>query len=171
MTVAFLMRMMIMERPLVTTRKHLHRPHVLIVTDDASLTAFLGTGLPLGGFWTTTIASGLQVLEVFRLRQFDLLLIDAGLGSFNALELLRRLRGVSTRAVGSPRRTEAPAVLISELPLVLTSAELEVLGVARVLTAPLDITEVVATLHEVSEAWRQSNPSMPWSDDPLRENF
>ncbi len=79
------------DRPRKTAQRQFQRPHVLIVSDDPSLVEFLNEGLPLGGFWTSVIASGLQAIEVFRLRQFDLVLIDAGLTSFSAVELIRRL--------------------------------------------------------------------------------
>ena len=79
------------ERPRLAARQQHHRPHVLIVCDDPSLSEFLAEGLPLGGFWTSVIASGLQAIEVFRLRQFDMILLDTGLTSFSWIELVRRL--------------------------------------------------------------------------------
>ena len=58
----------------------LERPHLAIVTDDLSLSHFLTEGLLYDGFWTSAIGSGLQFLEVLRLRTFDAVLLDAGLG-------------------------------------------------------------------------------------------
>src|SRR5690606_18881442 len=78
-------------RPREDERKTYERPHVLIVTDDPSLTEFLGEGLVMGGFWTSVISHGLQVLEVFRLRTFDLIVVDRDLGTFDAIELIERL--------------------------------------------------------------------------------
>ena len=63
----------------------LQRPHVLIVSDDPELTAFLGEGLVYAGFWTSAIASAVQALEVFRLRSFDVLVLDAALGGIGAI--------------------------------------------------------------------------------------
>lgn len=159
------------DRPLLQARKHSERPHVLIISDDPSLSRFLNEGLPLGGFWTTVIASGLQALEVFRLRQFDLLVVDWDLQSFHALEFMRRLRGVSSRTSSTEPRTIAPAVIVSEEPAQLTDQERLLLGVERMLHAPLELDDVVRELHAVFEEWRYSNPDMPLSDDPLRENF
>lgn len=158
------------DRPLLTARKHSERPHVLIVSDDPGLSKFLNEGLPLGGFWATVIASGLQALEVFRLRQFDLVVLDWDLQSFDALEFLRRLRGVSTRSATTRPRTTAPVVLISEDPAHLDENDRSLLDVSRMLHAPLDIDEVVRELHAVFEDWRQAFPDVPLSDDPLREN-
>jgi two-component system, OmpR family, response regulator len=159
------------ERPRLQARKHSERPHVLIVSDDPSLTTFLNEGLPLGGFWTTVISSGLQALEVFRLRQFDILIVDWELQSFQALEFLKRLRGVSTRSSGNEARTIAPIVLISEHPAHLTEEDQFLLGVSRMLQAPLELDEVARELHATFEEWRYSFPNIPMSDDPLRENF
>lgn len=159
------------ERPRIQARKHSERPHVLIISDDPTLAEFLNEGLPLGGFWTTVIASGLQALEIFRLRQFDLVVLDWELGSFGAHEFLRRLRGVSTRSGRSRPRTNAPVVLIAERPIDLPESERAVLGVNRALNAPLEIDDVARELHSVFDEWRYSFPDVPLSDDPLRENF
>jgi DNA-binding response OmpR family regulator len=159
------------QRPRLTARKHSERPHVLIVSDDPSLTSFLNEGLPLGGFWTTVISSGLQALEVFRLRQFDMVLLDWQLQSFQSLEFLKRLRGVSTRSATSEARTMAPVVVISEHPAHLAEVDQSILGVSRMLHAPLELDEVARELHAVFDEWRYSFPDVPLSDDPLRENF
>jgi two-component system KDP operon response regulator KdpE len=156
------------DRPLLQARKHSERPHVLIISDDSSLTTFLSEGLPLGGFWTTVIASGLQALEIFRIRQFDLIVLDWQLGSFGAHELLRRLRGVSSRSSAETPRTHAPVVLITEHPADLTEEEALLLGVNRMLHAPLELEEIVRELHAVFAEWRYAFPDVPLSDDPLR---
>lgn len=151
-------------RPRLDARRTNERPHVLVVTDDSELAAFLTEGLPLGGFWVSVIANGLQVLEVFRLRQFDLLAVDADLQAFDAAELLRRLRGVSTldSGDGAPRTT-IPAVLISSgAPDVRFNDQR--LGIERSLVAPLELDEIVRSLHEVFGMWRQANPDAPLAD-------
>src|SRR5690606_15916641 len=82
----------------------LERPHLAIVTDDLSLSHFLTEGLLYEGFWTSAIGSGLQFLEVLRLRSFDAVLLDAGIGDISAEEVIRRMRGTSDRVdAGSPR--------------------------------------------------------------------
>lgn len=151
-------------RPRIQARRSNERPHVLVVSDDPALTSFLVDGLPLGGFWVSVIASGLQALEVFRLRQFDLLAIDADLQGFDALELLRRLRGVSLLdSEGHGPRTTAPAVVF-----ISTSSSDEyqnpALGVEAILEAPVELDEVVRSLHEVFAKWRYSNPDSTLAD-------
>ena len=120
------------------------------------------------GFWTTVIASGLQALEVFRLRQFDLIVIDWELQSFGALELLKRLRGLSTRTSTSEPRTTAPVVLISEQLADVPPEDIERLGIKRLLSAPLELDEVARELHSVFEEWRSAYPDVPLSDEPAR---
>lgn len=158
------------DRPLLNARKHSERPHVLIISDDASLATFLNEGLPMGGFWTTVIASGLQVLEVFRLRQFDIIALDFELRSFDAIELVKRLRGFSSRANLGSSRTTAPIVLISENEISIDPELMDQLGIKLALSAPLELEELAPQLHQVFENWQEDYPSVPLSDDPLREN-
>ena len=93
----------------------LQRPHVLIVSDDAGLSAFLGEGLIYAGLWTSVIASAMQALEVFRFRSFDHMIVDAALGGIGAIELIGRLRGRSDRAAPIAR-TDIPVFLIAGSP-------------------------------------------------------
>ena len=79
----------------------LERPHVLIVSADPDLTAFLGEGLIYAGFWTSVIADAFQALEVFRMRSFDIILLDAALGGIGALEFVQRLRGRDAAGAGA----------------------------------------------------------------------
>lgn len=158
------------DKPLLAARKHSERPHVLIISDDPSLAMFLNEGLPMGGFWTTVIASGLQALEVFRLRQFDIIVLDYQLRSFDSMELVKRLRGQSSRATTDIPRTTAPIVLISDEPANIDPEVMAHLGIERALHAPLELEELAPDLHQVFEDWRTAYPSVPLSDDPLREN-
>ena len=158
------------DRPLLAARKHSERPHVLIVSDDPSLASFLNEGLPLGGFWTTVIASGLQALEVFRLRQFELVVLDYELRSFDSIELARRLRGQSNRSAQGSPRTTAPIVMISEGEMNIDPELMQQLGIDRAFNAPVELDDLVPELHQVIEYWRIRYPSAPLSDAPLEEN-
>ncbi|MDQ3044024.1 MAG: hypothetical protein M3R06_02560 [Chloroflexota bacterium] len=134
------------------------RPHILVVTDDASLSVFLAEGLLYGGFWTSVIASGLQALEVFRLRDFDLIIVDADLGGIGAIETIQRLRGLSDRAAPGDPRTDAPIVLVTEQSSdVTTPAHIwTALNVVQVLTAPLELEVIAPRLHAILERWDES---------------
>lgn len=150
-------------RPRLENQRASERPHILVVTDDPDLTEFLTQGLPLGGFWVSVIANGLQALEVFRLRQFDMIVVDADMQSFQALEFLRRLRGVSSLDPAGQKRTEAPAVLMTTTAAPVAS-ELEGLDVKTTLTAPIELDEVVRALHSAFAEWRQAHPDSPLAD-------
>ena len=143
------------------------RPHVLIVSDDPSLVEFLDEGLTLAGFWTSVIASGLQTLEVFRLRRFDLVLIDAQLSGFDSLELVRRLRGTSDRASGDGPRSDAPIILVYDTESDPVKINADLPDVDLKLHAPLELEDVAQQLHRLFSLWRDAHPDTPLADDAL----
>lgn len=142
----------------------LQRPHVLIVTDDRELSDFLGEGLVYAGFWTSTIASALQALEVFRLRSFDAMVLDAALGGIGASELLRRLRGRSDRA-SAIERTDIPILVIATSQSELASVGDRSADVDDVILAPVELEDLAAKLSELVTAWRASHPGRQWADE------
>lgn len=151
-------------RPREDARRQHERPHVLIVTDDPSLTEFLEQGLVVGGFWASVIAHGLQVLEVFRLRKFDLIVIDRDLGTFDAVELMERLRGVSERG-DATARTLAPMVVMASGDAGIDTATQQRLGIKAILQAPIELEDVVQTLHGAFAEWRSNHPDAPLADE------
>ncbi len=141
----------------------LQRPHVLIVSDDPGLVDFLSEGLVYAGFWTSAIASALQTLEVFRLRSFDAMLLDAALGGIGAVELLERLRGQSNRAT-AVERTDIPILVIAASSAEIPPELAQRVGISRVLLAPLELDDVAVHLFDGISRWRDSNPDRPWAD-------
>jgi DNA-binding response OmpR family regulator len=142
----------------------LQRPHVLIVSDDRELIEFLGEGLVYAGFWTSTIASAVQAMEVFRLRSFDVMILDAALGGIGAMELLRRLRGRSDRATTS-ERTDIPILVIAA-----SRAELDPIagigaGADHVVLAPIELEVLASELSRLVTEWRTAHPGRPWADE------
>lgn len=154
-------------RPREDARRQHERPHVLIVTDDQGLADFLGEGLTVGGFWTSVIHHGLQVLEVFRLRRFDLVVIDHDLGTFDPIELIQRLRGVSTRSVQGEVRTTAPIVIMASYDPDITDVDRQRLSISAILQAPVELEDVVQTLHQVFADWRAEHPDAPLADESV----
>jgi DNA-binding response OmpR family regulator len=142
----------------------LQRPHVLIVSDDRDLTDFLSEGLVYAGFWTSAIASALQALEVFRLRSFDVMVLDAALGGIGSVEFLRRLRGRSDRATAT-ERTDIPILVIAASNNELDAAAAERAGADRVIEAPFELEELAAEIARSVSAWRASHPGRRWADD------
>lgn len=146
----------------------LQRPHILAVTDDEGLKAFLVDGLVAGGFWLSVVASAIQTLEVLRLRSFDLLLVDEQLSGLSAHELIRRIRGRTSGALPE----DAPILLMSERDdATLAPADAEV-GIAQVLIPPIDLEDLVPLLHHHVLTWRAQHPGVPWADEvaQLRPN-
>ncbi len=142
----------------------LQRPHVLIVSDDPELTGFLGEGLVYAGFWTSTIASAVQALEVFRLRSFDVMVLDAALGGIGAIELLRRLRGRSDRAP-TAERTDIPILIIAESRDEFDPVLAEQVGADGVILAPIELEQLAADLGRAVTRWRTLHPDRKWADE------
>ncbi|HET7091876.1 MAG TPA: hypothetical protein VFI22_00310 [Thermomicrobiales bacterium] len=143
----------------------LDRPHVVIVSDDPDLQAFLGEGLVYCGLWTSGIASAIQTLEVFRLRTFDLALVDAGLGGFGALELIRRLRRGPDSGAPGRAGIDIPMVVIAGSPAEIDLAAAAAAGADEVVFAPLDLDVLAARLLAIVRDWRAAHPDRPWADE------
>ena len=146
----------------------LQRPHVLVVSDDRDLTDFLGEGLVYAGFWTSVIANAIQALEVFRMRSFDLMVVDAELGGIGAAELVRRLRGRSDRA--------APTAL-TDIPILAIASDrardptpLLRAGVDSLFEAPIELEDLAADLTTLVQRWREAHPDRPWADEAARSS-
>lgn len=153
--------------PPMSPRPTTVRPHVLVVSSDTDLAGFLTEGLLLTGFWASTVASAVQALEVFRLRSFDLILLDGALGGIGAVEALRRLRGTSDRVTDEMPRTDVPVIGIAasveeaDLPGMLEA------GAEQVLVAPLELKEMAPVLLASVLRWRDEHPDRPWADQAV----
>ncbi len=124
----------------------LERPHLAIVSDDLSLTHFLTEGLVYEGFWTSAIGSGLQFLEVLRLRSFEGVILDAGLGDIAVQEVIRRMRGTSDRAAAEAPRSDMPALVIAGIPGEIALADVLAAGGQGLLEPPLELEDVSAAM-------------------------
>jgi len=139
-----------------------HRPHVLIVSDDLDLSQFLQSGLMVAGFWTSIVASALQTLEIFRLRTFDLMLIDALLEGLGARELVQRLR--SEVEPGGQPRTDIPILLIAGSEHEIDAEQAADMGASGVIYAPIEIVVLALDLFSQVREWRDAHPDRPWAD-------
>lgn len=148
----------------------LQRPHVLIVSDDPGLSGFLGEGLILAGLWTSVIASALQTLEVFRLRSFDAVIVDAALQGLGAAELIARLRSSASdgREPGHGR-TDIPILVIAAHQDEIEGSGIDRDLIARVLYAPIELDEAARIIGDDIAAWRTAHPDRPWADAYLLE--
>lgn len=147
------------------------RPHVLIVTSDEDLKVFLAEGLLIGGFWTSTVASGIQAIEVFRLRTFDVVLLDLDVQGFGGAEILRRLRGTagqSPRSAAQPPLTDAPVILVSADPETMDEVQARQLGADGLLVPPIELEVLIPYLFGIVDAWREAHPGRPYADQANR---
>jgi CheY-like chemotaxis protein len=80
-------------------------PRVLIVDDEPNQRRALSIGLRLSGFEVSTAASAVEALEVLRLVEVDIAMVDLMMPGLNGLELAKQFR-----------------VLHPTIPVVLTSA-------------------------------------------------
>jgi DNA-binding response OmpR family regulator len=141
-----------------------YRPHVLVVSDDPDLAAFLAEGLVLNHLWASVVANPFQALEVFRVRPFDAVVVDAALGGFGWQELVERLRGRSGRAAERAPRADVPLFVAAASAGEADPARVRDAGADGVLVAPLEIADVAATLLAAVLAWRAAHPDRPWAD-------
>jgi DNA-binding response OmpR family regulator len=143
----------------------LQRPHVLVVTDDESLKDFLTEGLVIGGFWVSAVASALQTLEVFRLRTFDLAIIDLALSGMNAIELIRRLRAQAPDKCNANQRTDIPLVALADDVSSEVARKALNAGADNLLSPPLELEDLVPQLHAIAQRWRVEHPGRPYADE------
>jgi DNA-binding response OmpR family regulator len=145
------------------------RPHALIVSTDLEAREFLVEGLMYGGFWTSAIASAIQTLEVFRLRSFDLVLVDAMLPGLGAIELVRRLRGQTDRVDASAPRTDVPMFFITGRRDEVDERAAAAAGADGVFSAPIELEELIPRLHTIVADWRAAHPDRPWADTAAQQ--
>lgn len=65
---------------------------ILIAEDERRIASFIEKGLRANGFTTTTVADGIDALELALTGEFDLMVLDIGLPSLDGFSVLRRLR-------------------------------------------------------------------------------
>lgn len=140
-----------------------HRPHILIVSDDLDLSQFLRDGLTLAGFFTSVVASALQTLEVFRLRTFDLALVDALLEGLGASPLIQRLREPMDETAAP--RTDIPILILAGSEAEISEADARRDGADGVIYAPIEIERLAVDLFALIGAWRSVHPERPWADE------
>lgn len=126
-------------------------PEVLLVSADLGLTRFLSEGLLPEGFWTSEVRSGLQALEVFRLRTFDIVLVDAALSDLPVDALVARLRQSHDASGNEVRQSgSVPIVLIAGMAQELEPYDLGAIGPAGVFVAPFELSDLVVRLRDLT---------------------
>jgi two-component system response regulator MprA len=83
------------------------RPKVLVVDDDANITAFLKRALAYEGYQVETAADGPAALAAARDNPPDLVILDVMLPGLDGVEVLRRLRA------GEPETGSLPILMLT----------------------------------------------------------
>ena len=138
------------------------RPHILIVSDDQNLSQFLGDGLMIAGFWVSIVASSLQTLELFRLRTFDLMLVDVMLEGMGADELVQRLRAQD--AENETPRTDIPILAIAGDAEELKRTDIESIAADAIILPPIEIEQLALDMFSRIGQWRAEHPDRLWAD-------
>lgn len=113
---------------------------ILVVEDDAHLSAMLASLLRDEGYDVVVASDGQRALHVGLTQQFDVLLLDRGLPVFDGLEVLTRLRG---------QGVTTPALVLSALGNPSDRVEGLDHGAEDYLSKPFDIDELLARLRAV----------------------
>ncbi len=125
-------------------------PEVLIVTADIGLTRFLSEGLLPEGFWPSAVRSGLQALEVFRLRTFDAVVVDAALSDLPIDAFTDRLRQSHDTGGNELRQTrDVRLLIVAGIPQELEPYNLQAIGPDAVFVAPFELGDLVDTLRQL----------------------
>jgi two-component system, OmpR family, response regulator QseB len=66
---------------------------ILIIEDEARISAFLEKGFQSNGFMTTVVSNGREAIEMAMGHEFDLVLLDLGIPGKNGFVVLEELRG------------------------------------------------------------------------------
>jgi two-component system, OmpR family, response regulator len=84
-----------------------HKARVLVVEDEAVLSAALAEGLAKDGFTVSTVGDGMMALDLSLTRPFDVIVLDLMLPGVSGLDLCARLRtaGIATPVLVLTART------------------------------------------------------------------
>jgi PAS domain S-box-containing protein len=139
-----------------------HDRTVLVVDDDPDIVRLIMLSLEQEGFQTLGATAGEQALEIARTRQIDAITLDLLMPGMHGMEVARHLKeDHKTRAI--------PVVVVSAYTRQRES-ELGALGVAGVISKPIDEVRLVSTIRGVLAGKRPEAGSVPTiavvDDDP-----
>lgn len=117
------------------------RPRILVVDDDAAITATFENILGGEGYEVATATDGVQAIELARSRPFDVILLDLVMPTIDGLDALRRLREVAP---------PARVVILSAYIEPDREAEAFRLGAEAVLSKPPDLNKLLRFLGELT---------------------
>jgi PAS domain S-box-containing protein len=117
---------------------------VLVVDDDPDIVRLIMLSLEQGGFQTVGATTGEQALEIARSRPVDAITLDLLMPGIHGVEVARRLKD-------DPATRNIPVVVVSAYTAG-RDPELIALGVAGVVTKPIDEARLLSTIRSVMTA-------------------
>jgi DNA-binding response OmpR family regulator len=136
-----------------------HRARILIVEDDADISAMLVALLGRGGFGAGAAYSGSEALLLLERECFDLILLDLMLPGKSGLEVLRELRGGAAGGAGGAGDVASagdavtggagcttPVIMLTAVTSKDSIVELLSAGANDYLTKPFDTRELLARI-------------------------
>jgi CheY-like chemotaxis protein len=119
------------------------RPRILIVDDDAAITATFENILGGEGYDVATATDGDDAIDLAARRPFDVVLLDLVMPGIDGLDALRRLRKVAPRA---------RIIILSAYIEPDREAEAFRLGAEAVLSKPPDLNKLLRFLGELTQS-------------------
>lgn len=123
------------------------RPRILVVDDDAAITATFESILVGEGYEVRTAADGVEAIGLARREPFDVVLLDLVMPGIDGLVALRQLREVAP---------QTRVIILSAYIEPDREAEAFRLGAEAVLSKPPDLTKLLRYLGELA---RPEGPS------------
>jgi CheY-like chemotaxis protein len=117
------------------------RPRIMVVDDDAAITATFTSILSGEGYDVASATEGVEAIALAGREAFDVILLDLVMPGLDGLEVLRRLRQVAP---------QARVIVLSAYIEPDREAEAFRLGAESVLSKPPDLTKLLRYLGELA---------------------
>ncbi|MFI3258188.1 MAG: response regulator transcription factor [Spirochaetales bacterium] len=121
--------------------------NVLIVEDDTGIASFLQAELEYEGFTVTLATTGRKALNIFDEKSFDIILLDIMLPELNGIEVLRRIRKISS----------VPIIMLTARNETFEKVNGLNVGADDYLTKPFEIEELLARMKSIM---RRTQPTL-----------
>ena len=113
---------------------------ILVVDDEQNFLDLLIRILGKRGFEVKTALSGTEALRLLEQHSFDLALLDIRMGPMNGIQLLEEIKG---------RKPRIKAIMMTAYPTIETRTQAFEKGASAYLTKPVDLKELVETMHSL----------------------
>jgi DNA-binding NtrC family response regulator len=114
---------------------------ILAVDDEQNLLELLLRVLGKQGFVVKTALSGGEALKLLELEPFHLALVDIKMGTMNGVRLLKEMKD---------RRPHIKVIMMTAYPTSETRVEAFENGASAYLTKPVDLQQLVGTIHSLT---------------------